>query len=123
MSRKSITARAAALAAGVFVAAGTLSGVAAPTADAYVYYGAIAFAPNGAWGSSWSFPSRSTAEQIALSGCGYSSCKVLTSFTECGAVAYNGSAWQGGGGPTLAAAQADALIRLGSGYIAEWACN
>ncbi|AGL99782.1 putative secreted protein [Mycobacterium tuberculosis] len=48
---------------------------------------------------------------------------MLTSFTACGAVAANDRAYQGGVGPTLAAAMKDALTKLGGGYIDTWACN
>ncbi|WP_299557231.1 DUF4189 domain-containing protein [uncultured Mycolicibacterium sp.] len=113
-----------AVALGVFAAATSFGTADAPSADAALYYGAIAFAPNGAWASSWNYPTRAQAEQLALDYCGYSNCKVLTSFTECGAVAENDVKYQGGSGPTLLAAQQDALARLGTpGYIVEWACN
>lgn len=62
-------------------------------------------------------------EATAVKSCGYSDCKVLTSFTACGAVAANDRAYQGGVGPTLAAAMKDALTKLGGGYIDTWACN
>lgn len=66
---------------------------------------------------------RAAAEATAVKSCGYSDCKVLTSFTACGAVAANDRAYQGGVGPTLAAAMKDALTKLGGGYIDTWACN
>lgn len=68
-------------------------------------------------------PTRAAAEATAVKSCGYSDCKVLTSFTACGAVAANDRAYQGGVGPTLAAAMKDALTKLGGGYIDTWACN
>lgn len=124
MSKRALRASAAA-AVGVFVAATGFGTVAAPHADAQsVYYGAIAFAPNGAWGAAWNYPSRPIAEQTATDVCGYTDCKALTSFTECGAVAENDTKFQGGSGRTLIEAQRDALARLGTpGWIAEWACN
>lgn len=71
----------------------------------------------------WDYPTRAAAEATAVKSCGYSDCKVLTSFTACGAVAANDRAYQGGVGPTLAAAMKDALTKLGGGYIDTWACN
>lgn len=124
MSKKSLRASTAA-AVGLFVAATGFGTVTAPQAEAQtLYYGAIAFSANGAWGSSWNYPTRTTAEQVSTDACGYTDCKVLTSFSECGAVAYNNTKFQGGYGATLVDAQRDALSRLGtSGWIAEWACN
>jgi len=121
MSRSLIHRRTTAAAVAV---AASLSTLATPTANAALYYGAIAMAPNGAGGSTWGYPTRSEAEGDALSTCGYSSCKVLTSFTQCGAIAANDTLYQGGIGPTLALAQLDALNRLGGGgHIEYWACN
>ncbi|OSC41048.1 DUF4189 domain-containing protein [Mycobacterium decipiens] len=95
----------------------------APAADAADVYGAIAYSGNGSWGRSWDYPTRAAAEATAVKSCGYSDCKVLTSFTACGAVAADGKAYQGGVGPDLAAAMKDALTKLGGGYIDTWACN
>ncbi|WP_031734773.1 DUF4189 domain-containing protein, partial [Mycobacterium tuberculosis] len=92
-------------------------------ANAADVYGAIAYSGNGSWGRSWDYPTRAAAEATAVKSCGYSDCKVLTSFTACGAVAANDRAYQGGVGPTLAAAMKDALTKLGGGYIDTWACN
>jgi hypothetical protein len=95
----------------------------APTAHAATNYGAIAYAPNGQAGASHNYSTRADAEANAVSACGLSACKVLVSFTDCGAVAENATKYQGGYGPTLAAAQADALAKLGGGHIDSWACN
>jgi hypothetical protein len=124
MSRNTFRRRATA--AAIAIAAGaSMSTLTAPGANAALYYGAIAMAPNGAGGSTWGYPSRADAEGDALATCGYTSCKVLSSFTECGAVAANSTRYQGGVGPTLALAQLDALTKLkgGAGYIEYWACN
>ncbi|MBB2988987.1 hypothetical protein FHR72_000444 [Mycolicibacterium iranicum] len=94
-----------------------------PTANAELYYGAIAYADNGAGASTWNYPTRRDAEQAAVDYCGYSSCDVLSSFSECGAVAFDGSRLYGGTGRTLALAQLDALNNLGGGWIELWACN
>jgi len=95
----------------------------AATAGAADQYGAIAYSGNGSWGRAWDYPTRAAAEATAVRGCGYSDCKVVTSFSDCGAVAANGEAYQGGVGPTLSAAMTDALTKLGGGYIDTWACN
>ena len=47
----------------------------------------------------------------------------LVSFSDCGAVAENGSYRQGGYGPTLLAAMNDAKSRLPGSWILSWACN
>lgn len=115
--------RRAAVTAAAILAMTAIEAVNAQTADAKLYYGAIAYATNGAGASVWDYPSRSSADQASLDYCGYSSCKVLTNFADCGAVAFDGSTLQGGGGPTLAAAEADAKRRLPGGWIDSWACN
>ncbi len=115
--------RAAAVAVAV-VATSTISVIESSSAQAYVGYGAIAVAPNGAYGSSWDYPSADAAGTAALNSCGWNTCKVLTNFTGCGAVASNSSYFQGGSGPTLARAEAKALQLLGTpGTIETWACN
>ncbi len=95
----------------------------APQAGAADQYGAIAYSSNGSWGRSWDYPTRAAAEAAAVKGCGYSDCKVVTSFTACGAVATNGKTYQGGFGDTLSAAMKDALTKLGGGSIDTWICN
>jgi len=87
------------------------------------HYGAIAYAPTGEWGKAMRYTSKTAAEQVALAGCGVDTCKVLSSFRVCGAVAYNDSEYRGGSGGTLGAAQEDAINRLGGGRIVNWACN
>lgn len=109
--------------AGVATAAATTVTLAPAPANAADVYGAIAYSGNGSWGRSWDYPTRAAAEATAVKSCGYSDCKVLTSFTACGAVAAKDRAYQGGVGPTLAAAMKDALTKLGGGYIDTWACN
>jgi hypothetical protein len=95
----------------------------APTAGAADQYGAIAYSGNGSWGRAWDYPTAGAAQATAVKNCAYSDCKVLTSFTGCGAVAYNGTTYQGGHGNTLSAAMKSALTQLGGGYIDNWACN
>ena len=97
--------------------------VVAPQAEAALSFGAIAYAKNGAGASVWNYPSRSNAEQASLDYCGYTSCEVLSSFKDCGAVVFDGSTLQGGYGPTLSSAIADAKRGLPSSYVDSWACN
>jgi hypothetical protein len=104
-------------------AAAAISVALAPAAGAADQYGAIAYSGNGSWGRAWDYPTRPAAEATSVKNCAYSDCKVLTSFTDCGAVATNGRAFQGGVGPTLAVAMKDALTKLGGGSIDTWACN
>lgn len=108
--------------AGVATAAATTVTLAPAPANAADVYGAIAYSGNGSWGRSWDYPTRAAAEATAVKSW-LPDCKVLTSFTACGAVAANDRAYQGGVGPTLAAAMKDALTKLGGGYIDTWACN
>ena len=122
MKVKAAPARVAMLAAAALAAA-TANVIVAPTAQAALSYGAIAYATNGAGASVWNYPSRGDAEQTALDYCGYSSCKVLSSFKDCGAVVFDGSSLQGGYGPTLSAAIRDAKMRLPNRYVDSWACN
>ena len=116
------SARAVVVAAALLAAA-AVSGIVAPRADAALSYGAIAYATNGAGASVWNYPSRSNAASTALDYCGYASCKVLSSFKDCGAVVFDGSSLQGGYGPTLSGAIADAKGRLPNSYVDSWACN
>ncbi|MCV7194789.1 DUF4189 domain-containing protein [Mycolicibacterium brumae] len=123
MTKKTLRHRAA-VAAVAIAASAAAPLVLAPTASAASGFGAIAYAPNGASGWAVRYGNRGAAEQTARNYCGYTDCKVLTSFVGgCGAVAYNGFTYQGGGGATLAEAQNDAMGRLGGGWIDSWACN
>jgi hypothetical protein len=122
MSTRNIRRRAVLAVAGT-AAAVALSTLTAPVGNAELSYGAIAYAPNGSVGTALDWSSRPVAEQGSLDACGYDDCKVLSSFSQCGAVAYDGNAFQGGTGPTLAAAEGDAMGRLGGGWIDSWACN
>jgi Domain of unknown function (DUF4189) len=95
----------------------------APAVGADGNHGAIAYSSNGSWGRAWDYPTVASAQATAISNCGYTDCKALTSFTDCGAVAADGHAFQGGVGATLSAAMHDARTKLGGGYIDTWACN
>lgn len=88
-----------------------------------IHYGAIAYAPSGASGKAWHQRTPARAAQVALEQCGQKSCKVISRFKQCGAVAYDGSNYQGGVGLTRRAAEDDAMNRLGGGWIVNWACN
>ncbi|VAZ91856.1 hypothetical protein LAUMK4_01915 [Mycobacterium persicum] len=87
------------------------------------HYGSIAYAPTGEWGKARRYLTRARAEQVALDQCGLDTCKVLISFKRCGAVAYDGTTYQGGGGLTLSVAMQDAIDKLGGGRIVNWGCN
>ncbi|ANE83462.1 hypothetical protein A7U43_28545 (plasmid) [Mycobacterium adipatum] len=119
----SISSRRVAVVAAGVVAASALATVVGPQAGAARYYGAIAYATNGAGASVWSYPSRADAEDAALDYCGYSTCKVLVTFSECGAVAFDGDTLQGGSGSSLFAAINDAKSRLPGSWVESWACN
>ncbi|MHA7653945.1 DUF4189 domain-containing protein [Mycobacterium sp. ML4] len=86
-------------------------------------YGAIAYASSGAWGAAQGYPVKAQAEQVALQKCGEKDCRVIISFNLCGAVASDGGSYQGGTGFTRAAAEADALNRLGGGTVLRSVCN
>ncbi|BBX73477.1 hypothetical protein MSHI_13830 [Mycobacterium shinjukuense] len=100
-----------------------MAGIAELPIPPIIHYGAIAYAPSGASGKAWHQRTPARAAQVALEKCGDKTCKVISSFTRCGAVAYNGSKYQGGAGLTRRAAEDDAINRLGNGWIVNWACN
>lgn len=100
--------------------------VLAPAGHADGQYGAIAYSASGQlFGRTKDAPSRAAAESAAIGACGKSDCKVLVSFSECGAVAENNAGDHAGGyGSTLLAAEQDAMRRLGTaGWIGTWLCN
>ncbi|MHA7652928.1 DUF4189 domain-containing protein [Mycobacterium sp. ML4] len=87
-------------------------------------YGAIAYSPRtGAWGTSRGYQVKAQAERVALEQCGENDCRVIISFNLCGAVASDGSNFQGGTGLSRQAAEQDALNRLGGGRIVNSVCN
>ncbi|KQH79971.1 hypothetical protein AO501_07470 [Mycobacterium gordonae] len=87
-------------------------------------YGAIAYSPStGAWGTSRGYQVKTQAERVAVEQCGENDCRVIISFNLCGAVASDGSNYQGGTGLSRQAAEQDALNRLGGGKIANSVCN
>lgn len=88
-----------------------------------VRHGALAYAPGGAWGKASCLETKIGADRVALDQCGVSDCQVIINFKLCGAVACNGSTYQGGDGISRSAAEQDALRRLGGGQIINSACN
>ncbi|WP_264040186.1 DUF4189 domain-containing protein [Mycobacterium paraffinicum] len=88
-----------------------------------MHYGAIAYAPSGAWGRSSGYTSQALANQVALEQCGDENCQVIVGFIVCGAVAYDGLRYLGGSGLSRQAAEADALNALPSGKIVNWVCQ
>jgi hypothetical protein len=117
--------RRAAVALLSMAAATAMSTALAPAATADGYVGAIAYSRGGGmYGRAWDAPTKAAAVSAAMSACGYTDCQVLVTFTNCGAIAYDAAGdRQGGFGPTLGAAEQDALNRLGGGWIDTWACN
>lgn len=98
----------------------------APAAQAGDQFGSIAYSPSGKlFGRTKDAPSRAAADSGAMSACGKSDCQVLVSFSDCAAVAENNAGDHAGGyGTTLAAAEQDAMKRLGTaGWIGTWLCN
>lgn len=106
----------------VAAAVAALAVALAPAAEAADSFGAIAYSPDGTWGRSHGYPTRAAAEATAVKSCG-AECKVLITFTECGAVAAKDREYKGGTGRDLNAAMKDAQSKLPGGYIDTWACN
>ncbi|MBI2702557.1 MULTISPECIES: DUF4189 domain-containing protein [Mycobacterium] len=87
------------------------------------HYGAIAYGQDGSQGKARRHLSKLGAQQQALQRCGDSTCTVVTTFTRCGAVAHDGAYYHGGVGLSRGMAEANAISRLGRGWIVDWACN
>jgi hypothetical protein len=71
------------------------------------------------------YPDQPSAESRALALCNYlknRGCTVVVSYTDCGAIAGNGSQWAGGRGPAQQDAEQDALRNIDNGKIAKSAC-
>ncbi|BDB43912.1 MULTISPECIES: DUF4189 domain-containing protein [Mycobacterium] len=121
-SRRRLTVTVARLVGGAAIAVAL-----APAVQAADSYGAIAYAPNGMWGRSHGTPAKEDAEAAAVKSCGSTECKVMISFTGCGAVATKGGGgdteYQAGTGPDLRTAMKEALGKLPGGYIDTWSCN
>lgn len=91
----------------------------------YSNYGAIAVGDRGGLGYSWDNPTAIDAYNTAMMNCNSVDygCEVLTQFIDgCGAIAFNGRRWHGGYGPTLYAAEDDA-IEYTSDRIIKWVCD
>ncbi len=88
-----------------------------------IRYGAMAYAPSGAWGRTRGYGTQEKANQVALDQCGAKDCKLIVSFHGCGAVAYDGTTYLGGTGGTRTQAEEDAINKLSGGLIVNWACN
>ena len=70
-------------------------------------------------------PDQASAESRAQALCNYlrdRKCTVVVSYTDCGAIAGNGSQWVGGNGPTKEVAEQAALGQLANGTIAKSVC-
>jgi hypothetical protein len=71
------------------------------------------------------YPDRASADSRSLAMCNYlknRGCTVVVSYSECGAIAGNGSQWVGGRGLTKEDAEQDALGQLADGKIAKSEC-
>lgn len=86
-------------------------------------FGAIAVAHDGSMGQGLRKQSKARAEERALQLCGADTCKVVVSFTLCGAVAHDGAVYHGGAGHNRSVAENDAVARLGGGWVVHTACN
>jgi hypothetical protein len=129
MSIISFRAPIAISAAGI-AAAGTVIVALSPIAHADEQWGACAApASTGqrAICSSNPHADQATAERFALSECNYPSqeyrrCSLVISYTDCGALAHNGSQWVGGRGPTQDDADRDALSQLANAVVVKSVC-
>ncbi|MFT4086835.1 MAG: DUF4189 domain-containing protein [Gordonia sp. (in: high G+C Gram-positive bacteria)] len=94
-------------------------------AHAYSYYGAMSLSPStGATGRAWDYPDSTSAQNAAMSVCGYSDCKiVVTMVNGCGAIAKGSDYWGYGWAPSLYRAQSNALYYSGGGYVYDWVCT
>lgn len=118
--------RRAAIVVSSMAAVTAISAALAPTAGADDQWGALAISdPHRVVGRALHASTKSAAEAGAMSACGFSDCKVLTVFNECGAIAENAVKYAGGHGATLTEAEANAVANLGggSGTIDGWGCN
>ncbi|OBK25798.1 hypothetical protein A5634_25890 [Mycobacterium asiaticum] len=87
------------------------------------YYGAIAMGEDGSKGTSRRHLSKLGAQQAAMERCGHDTCKIVSTFTRCGAVAHQGTTYHGGIGLNRGMAEQHAMSQLGGGQIVHWACN
>lgn len=87
------------------------------------FYGAIASSHDGKFGKARREQSKRMAELLAMQRCAVPSCRVVSSFTKCGAVAHDGATYHGGHGPTRRAAEEHAVANLGGGWPVTWVCT
>jgi hypothetical protein len=122
-----------AISAAGIAAAGAVIVALSPVAHADNKWGACAAPANTALTDNalclgdYGEPDQATAERVALQTCNNPPqaarrCIVVVSFTDCGAIAVNGSQWAGGRGPNPHAAAQDALRSLANGNITKSAC-
>jgi len=101
------------------------------TADARDYFGAIAVAPNGAYGISWDYSTRGAATNRAMNECRNRArgCRSALWFRNaCGALAMNdyndwATAWGSNRGVAQNIALRNCNNRFGGCYIKRWACT
>jgi hypothetical protein len=124
-----------AICAAAVAAVGAVIVALSPVAHADERWGASAAPVNTAiprsaicLGDYWGDPGPGVAESDALKYCSdwpdksNRQCTVLVSYTDCGAIAGNGSQWAGGRGATKELAEQDALRGLANGKITTSAC-
>jgi hypothetical protein len=118
--------RRAAVVVSSMAAVTAISAALAPAVGADSSLGALAISDaHRVIGRALHYSMKEAAEAGAISACGFSDCKVLVTFADCGAIAENPTKYAGGYGPTLTAAEAAAVANLGggSGTIDGWGCN
>lgn len=94
-----------------------------PTRWPPTYFGAIAVAHDGSMGKAWRHINKAAAKQRAMELCGIETCRVVTVFTDCGAVAHNGDTYHGGHGTTRQAAERHAVANIGGGWVIDSLCH
>jgi hypothetical protein len=118
----SFRTRAATCAAGAAMVA-ALTVALAPTAHADNQWGGIASGPGGKWSIWWNKPTYTEAAYFGnWARCG-GDCKKVLVFTDCGALAYNGTAFSAAEGPSQGDAESAATFDLPGSTIVASACN
>jgi hypothetical protein len=130
MTVTSLRKRAAICAAGTSIAA-ALTVAAPPSANAADQWGGIAAGPNGNWVIWFNKSDKNTAAYFGnWAGCSTPGangetvlCKRLILFQNCGALAYNGTAFSPADGDSQADAESAATADLPGSWIVGSACN
>jgi hypothetical protein len=130
MKVSSFRTRAAICAAGAAVV-GALTVAVAPTAQAQNQWGGIATGPNGRWVIWWNYSDQNSAVYFGnWAGCATTApdgttalCRRVLLFTDCGALAYNGTAFSAAEGANQADAEGAATSDLPGCSIVASACN